>query len=77
MAYLCMYRITPNPNTNTNMSPAELIFARKIRAIFDKLILLKKGSKKKLIPLIRFIVQGKNLFPKLSFGQSNLVRGYY
>ena len=31
------------------MSPAELMFARKIRSIFDKLIPLKKqGNKKKI-----------------------------
>ena len=46
--YLSINRITPNPNTNTNMSPAELMFARKIRSIFDKLILSKKGNKKKM-----------------------------
>ena len=64
--FLSIYRITPNPNTNTNMFPAELMFARKIRSAFDKLIPSKKGNKKKkLIPLIRLKVQGKNLFPKL------------
>ena len=45
--FLSIYRITPNPNTNANMSPAELIFARKIRSIFDKLIPSKKGNKEK------------------------------
>ena len=37
-----IYRITPNQNTNTSMSPAELMFARKIRSVFDKLISSKK-----------------------------------
>ena len=46
--FLSIYRITPNPNTNANMSPAELMFAMKIRSIFDKLILLKKGNKRKI-----------------------------
>ena len=45
--FLSIYRITPNPNTNANMSPAELIFVRKIRSVFDKLIPSKKGNKKK------------------------------
>ena len=27
--FLSIYRITPNPNTNTNMSPVELMFAWK------------------------------------------------
>ena len=45
--FLSIYRITPNPNTNENMSPADLMFARKIRSIFDKLIPSKKGIIKK------------------------------
>ena len=40
--FLSIYRIIPNPNTNTNISPAELMFAWKIRSVFDKLILSKK-----------------------------------
>ena len=43
--FLSIYRITPNPNTNANVSPAELMFARKIQSIFDKLIPSKKGNK--------------------------------
>ena len=34
--FLSIYQITPNPNTNTNMSPAELMFARKIQSVFNK-----------------------------------------
>ena len=30
------------------MTPAKLMFARKIRSVFDKLILSKKGKKKKI-----------------------------
>ena len=47
--FLSIYRIAPNPNTNTNMSAAELMFARKIRSVFDRLVPLKKGIKKKKI----------------------------
>ena len=54
-----IYRITPNPNTNTNMFIAELMFATKIQSVFIKLIPSKKEIRKKLIPLIKFIVQGK------------------
>ena len=36
--FLSVYRITPNPNTVSGMSPAELMFARKIRSIFDRLL---------------------------------------
>ena len=63
--FLSINRITPNPNTNANMSPAELMFAKKIRSLFVKLILSKKGNEKKLISLRR--LKGKKLFPKLSF----------
>ena len=46
--FLSIYRIRPNPNTNANMFLAELVFARKIRSVFDKLIPSKKGNKKKI-----------------------------
>ena len=29
--FLSIYRITPNPNTNANMSPAKVMFTWKIR----------------------------------------------
>ena len=45
--FLSIYRITPNPNTNANMSPAEVMFARKIRPVLNKLIPSKKKRKKK------------------------------
>ena len=45
--FLSIYRLTPNPNTNPNMSPVELMFARKIWSVFHKLIPSKKGNKKK------------------------------
>ena len=35
---LSLYRITPNPNTNASLSPAELMFARKIRSVFDRIL---------------------------------------
>ena len=46
--FLSIYRIAPNPDTNANKSPAELMFAWKIRLIFDKLIPSKKGNRKKI-----------------------------
>ena len=46
--FLSIYRITPNPNTNANMSPAELMFAMKIRSVFDKFDSVKEGNKKKV-----------------------------
>ena len=36
--FLQVYRITPNDNTPSQMSPAEAMFARKIRPVFEKLL---------------------------------------
>ena len=36
--FLQVYRITPNPNTPDTTSPAETMFARKIRPVFEKLL---------------------------------------
>ena len=40
--FLSIYQITPNTNTNANMSPAEPMFVWKIRPVFDILIPSKK-----------------------------------
>ena len=40
--FLQVYRLTPNKNVPSVMSPAEIVFARKIRSVFDKLIPNKK-----------------------------------
>ena len=42
--FLSIYRITPNPNRISGMSPAELMFARKIRSVFNRLLPKKKRS---------------------------------
>ena len=66
--FLSIYQITPNPNTNANISPIELVFTKKIRSIFDKWITLKKGNKEKIDTSNKTYSPGeKNLFPKLSF----------
>lgn len=36
--FLTIYRIMPNQNTNANLSPAEIMFARKVCSVFDRLI---------------------------------------
>ena len=36
--FLVVFKITPNPNTSSKLSLAELVFARKIRSVFDKLL---------------------------------------
>lgn len=43
--FLAVYMITPNQNTNANLSPAEIMFARKIRSVFDRMLPNKKKKK--------------------------------
>ena len=46
--FLAVYRIPSNPNMNSGLSPAELMFVRKIWSVFDRLLLslAKKTAKK-------------------------------
>ena len=53
--FLEVYRVTPNPNTLMAVSPAETMFARKIRSVFDKLLPKQnKLRKTALAPKKRF-----------------------
>ena len=61
--FLPVYRITPNPNTPLAVSPAETMFARKIRSVFDKL--LPKQNKRRKTTL----APKKNVQP----GRKNLL----
>ena len=47
--FLQVYRITPNSNTPMGHSPAEIIFARKVKSVFDKLI-PRQAKFKKTVP---------------------------
>ena len=40
--FLAVYRITPNLNTNSNLSSAEIMFAHKIHSVFDRISLSQK-----------------------------------
>lgn len=44
--FLRMYHVTPDPTKPLEMSPAELIFARKARFVLDNLILSENMKKK-------------------------------
>ena len=48
--FLQVYRITPNPNTPMRRSPAETMFARKIKSVIDKLIPRQAKFKKTVSP---------------------------
>ena len=43
--FLSVYRITPNPNTISGKSPAELMFSWKIQSVFDRLLRVQKRKK--------------------------------
>ena len=47
LQFLRVYRVTPNPSTNSGLLPAELVFARKIRSVVDKLQSKENKTKKK------------------------------
>ena len=47
--WLQVYRITPNPNTLLAVSPAETMFARKIRSVFDKLLQKQNKLRKTIL----------------------------
>ena len=47
--FLQVYRIMPNPYTPMGRSPAETMFTRKIRSVFDKLIPRQARFKKTII----------------------------
>ena len=74
--FLQVYRITPNPNTPRAVSPAETMFARKIRSVFDKL-LPKQNKLRKTIsaPKKRFNPGEKIYFKKYQNNTSSWERG--
>ena len=53
--FLQVYRIIPNPNTQNATSPAETMFARKIRPVFEKLLLNQASlSRTTTVPTKRY-----------------------
>ena len=42
--FLSVYRLMPNKNAPSAMTPAEIIFVQKIRSVFNKLIPIRKKS---------------------------------
>ena len=63
--FLAVYRVTPNPNNDLKSSPAELMFARKIRSIFHRLLpdRKKKVCRKQNFPA-RHYSPGEKVFFK-------------
>ena len=76
--FLAVYRIIPNLNRNSGLSPTELMFARKIRSVSDRLWpspTKKKNCKKKLA--IKFYKPGNSFLQKLQGWEKLLGRWNY
>ena len=74
--FLQVYRITPNTNTPLAFSPAEMMLARKIRSVFNKLLPKQnKLRKTTLAPKRRFNPGEKNYFKKYQNNTSCWKRG--
>ena len=61
--FLSVYKIIPNQSTTLELSPVELMFARKIRSVFYKLI-LNKNKKFKKNNTTKFHKPGKKIYFK-------------
>lgn len=62
--FLQVYRITPNQRTQSNMAPAELMFARKIKSVFDKLLPGKNRVKNTMYTARKRYTAGEKVFFK-------------
>ena len=61
--FLQVYRLTPNNNTPASLPPAEVMFARKIRSVFDKLLPKQKPPvRTSSLPKKRFLPGEKVYF---------------
>ena len=60
--FLQVYRIMPNENTPFQMSPVEVMFARKIRPVFDKLLLKQVKRAKATVPKKKYMPEEKIFF---------------
>ena len=58
--------ITPNPNTPLAVSPAETMFARKIRSVFDKLLPKQNKPRKTTLAPKKWLNPGEKITLKIS-----------
>ena len=72
--FLAIYRVTPNPSNDLNSSPAELMFARKIRSIFDRLL---PDKKKKVTRKENFLVRHYSTGDKIYFKNFQKGKNYW
>ena len=78
--FLQMYRIAPNPNTPMERSPAETMFARKVKSVFDKLIPRQAKFKKTVSPHKKHFYPGDKVLFKayknnFTFWEVRIIKG--
>ena len=63
LKFLVVYRIMPNLIMNANSSPAEIMFARKIHSIFERILRSqKKKSYTKINEKVKTYKEGDKIF---------------
>ena len=60
--FLMVYRITPNQNIKGNLSPGEIMYARKIRSLFDRLLPNRKKNYTKIKTNYKSYKEGDKVF---------------
>ena len=60
--FLMVYRITPNQNIKGNLSPAEIMYARKICSVFNRLLPNRKKNYTKIKTNYKSYKEGDKLF---------------
>ena len=75
--FLAVYRIMPNLNMSSGLSPSELMFARKIRTVSDRLLPspAKKTAKKENLMNKAYKLGDKVFFKNFKAGKNVLGRG--
>ena len=53
--FLSIFKIMSNLNTRSGMLPAELIFTRKIKSVFNKILLEQKPQTPRNIPMNKYL----------------------
>lgn len=61
LQFLLVYRVTLNPSTNLELSSAELMFTRKIKSVFDKMLLKEDKKRRKNTITKSFTPSEKNI----------------
>ena len=63
--FLQVYRITPNTNTPSELPPAQIMFARKVRSVFEKLLPKQTKTKRNHFMAKKNYVPGEKVYFKM------------